>query len=52
MENENKLFEPICPKCGEETEYTGLPDIAGLIAFRFYRCLKHGNFKVYELNNE
>jgi len=52
MDNENKLYEPICPECGVEMEYTGLPDIAGPIAFRFYRCLKHGIFKVYELKND
>ena len=33
-------------------EYTGLPDIAGEIQFRFYRCYEHGVFKVYEKRSE
>ena len=47
-EDEIKLYEPICPECKKEMEYTGYPDIAGPIRFRFYRCLEHGIFKVYE----
>ena len=48
QETENKLYEHICPECQKEMEYTGYPDIAGPIRFRFYRCLEHGIFKVYE----
>ena len=44
----DKLYSSICPICGKEMEYTGLPDIAGEIQFRFYECLEHGVFKVYE----
>ena len=43
-----KLYEPFCPVCHKEMCYTGLPDIAGPIMFRFYRCREHGIFKVYE----
>ena len=43
-----KLYEPICPVCHKEMCYTGLPDIAGPIMFRFYKCRDHGIFKVYE----
>ena len=45
---DEKLYEPICPECQKEMDYTGLPDIAGPILFRFYRCRQHGIFKVYE----
>ena len=41
-----------CPVCGEEMEYTGQPDLAGPIQFRFYRCLEHGVFKVWEEEKE
>ena len=51
-----------CPHCDQEMEYTGLPDIAGDIDFRFFKCAEHGLIKVKakewkeqnfkELNNE
>tara|TARA_X000000950_G_C13872548_1_gene643522 strand:+ start:525 stop:698 length:174 start_codon:yes stop_codon:yes gene_type:complete len=43
-----KLYVSTCPICDKQMEYTGLPDIAGEIQFRFYECLEHGVFKVYE----
>ena len=45
---EHKNYSINCPKCGKEGHYTGLPDIAGEIQFRFYRCSEHGIYKVYE----
>ena len=44
----DKLYDCTCPVCGKDMEYTGLPDIAGEIQFRFYKCDEHGIFKVYE----
>lgn len=35
-----------CPHCDKEMEFTGLPDIAGDIDFRFFKCEKHGLIKV------
>ena len=52
MKKEPKHYETICPICEKEMDYTGLPDIAGEIQFRFYRCLEHGVFKVYEKPKE
>ena len=49
---EDKNTSTKCPKCEKEMHYTGLPDIAGPIQFRFYRCSEHGIFKVYEDSNE
>ena len=49
---ENKSTSTKCPECEKEMQYTGLPDIAGPIQFRFYRCLEHGIFKVYEDSSE
>ena len=37
-EKEEKNYSTKCPECGKEGEYTGLPDIAGEIQFRFFRC--------------
>lgn len=35
-----------CPECGAPMRYTGLPDLAGPVHFRFYRCPKHGVVRV------
>ncbi len=48
IDNEDKNFSTFCPECGKEMYYTGLPDIAGEVQFRFYKCPDHGIFKVYE----
>ena len=50
MENSDKEknYSTKCPKCGKEGHYTGLPDIAGEIQFRFFRCREHGVYRVYE----
>ena len=45
---EEKNYSNKCPECGKEGIYTGLPDIAGEVQFRFYRCAEHGIYKVYE----
>ncbi len=37
-----------CPDCGREMTYTGQPDIAGDIDFRFFYCSVHGLIKVYD----
>ena len=49
---DDKYTSTKCPVCGEEMEYTGQPDLAGPIQFRFYRCLEHGVFKVWEEEKE
>ena len=43
MEHNVKIY---CPHCSELMEQTGLPDIAGDIDFRFFRCPNHGLIKV------
>lgn len=43
MDNNVKVY---CPHCNELMEYTGLPDIAGDIDFRFFKCSQHGIIKV------
>ena len=47
-DSNEKNFSTMCPECGKEMYYTGLPDIAGEVQFRFYKCPDHGIFKVYE----
>ena len=47
-----KNYSTKCPKCGTEGFYTGLPDIAGEVQFRFYRCHEHGVYKVYEKTDD
>ena len=48
---EDKNYSTKCPECGKEGTYTGLPDIAGEIQFRFFRCSDHGIYKVFENND-
>lgn len=45
------VTEP-CPKCGKEMEYTGQPDLAGQVSFRFFKCPEHGLIKVYTNEND
>ena len=53
MSDQEKNTSTKCPECNKEMHYTGLPDIAGPVDFRFYRCSEHGVFRVYEdLDNE
>lgn len=35
-----------CPRCGRAMRFTGLPDLAGPVYFRVYRCRDHGPVRV------
>lgn len=35
-----------CPECGQSMIYTGQPDLAGPVSFRFFKCPVHGLIKV------
>lgn len=35
-----------CPLCSAPTVFSGLPDVAGPVYFRFYRCPHHGLIRI------
>ena len=40
------VHERDCPQCGGRMAFTGLPDVAGPVNVRFYRCPDCGIVKV------
>ncbi len=40
------IDERECPRCGKPMTFTGLPDVAGPVSARFYRCETCGVIKV------